>query len=127
MTDPIADMLTRIRNAQLVNKREVQIPYSKVKFEIAKILKTRKFITGFDKLEQENSFPVLVVSLKKDGIKGIERVSKPGRRMYSPAHALHTQFKYGKGAVIVSTSQGMMDANNAKKSNLGGEVICQVW
>jgi small subunit ribosomal protein S8 len=127
MTDPIADMLTRIRNAQAVNKREVSIPYSNLKFEIAKLLKTKKFVTGFTKVDQEKGFPLLVIDLKKDGIKGIDRVSKPGRRIYLGAQELPTQFKYGKGTVVLSTSKGIIDANTAKRENLGGEVICQIW
>jgi small subunit ribosomal protein S8 len=126
-SDPIADMLTRIRNSQIINKREVSIPYSKLKFEIAKLLKTRKFISAVEKKEQENEFPVIVITLKKDGIKGIDRVSKPGRRVYSKSQDLPTQFKYGKGTVIVSTSKGIIDANTAKREKLGGEIICQVW
>jgi small subunit ribosomal protein S8 len=126
-SDPIADMLTRIRNSQIINKREVSIPYSKLKFEIAKLLKTRKFISAVEKKEQENEFPVIIVTLKKDGIKGIDRVSKPGRRVYSKSQDLPTQFKYGKGTVIVSTSKGIIDANTAKREKLGGEIICQVW
>jgi small subunit ribosomal protein S8 len=127
MTDPIADMLTRVRNAQMVNKREVAIPFSKVKFEIAKLFKTRKFISGVEKVEQENGFPLLVISLKKDGIKGVDRVSSPGKRVYVASQDLNTQFKYGKGIVIISTSKGMMDAHTAKKEHIGGEVICQIW
>lgn len=127
MTDPIADMLTRIRNAQLVNKREVSIPYSNIKFEIAKLLKTKKFISGLEKVEQENKFPTILISLKKDGIKGIDRVSKPGKRVYAGSQSLPTQFKYGKGTVVVSTSKGIIDANTAKRENVGGEIICQVW
>jgi small subunit ribosomal protein S8 len=126
-SDPIADMLTRIRNSQIINKREVSIPYSKLKFEIAKLLKTRKFISAVERKEQENEFPVIIVTLKKDGIKGIDRVSKPGRRVYSKSQDLPTQFKYGKGTVIVSTSKGIIDANTAKREKLGGEIICQVW
>lgn len=127
MTDPIADMLTRIRNAQMVNKREVLIPFSNLKFEIAKLLKTKKFVKNVTKVEQENGFAVLSIDLKKDGIKGIDRVSKPGRRIYSGSQDLQTQFKYGRGTVVVSTSKGILDANTAKRENLGGEVICQVW
>lgn len=127
MTDPIADMLTRIRNAQMVNKREVLIPYSNLKFEIAKLLKTKKFVKNVTKVEKDNGFAILSIHLKKDGIKGIDRVSKPGRRVYSGSQDLHTQFKYGRGTVVVSTSKGIVDANTAKRENLGGEVICQVW
>jgi small subunit ribosomal protein S8 len=126
-SDPIADMLTRIRNSQMVNKREVLIPYSNLKFEIAKLLKTRKFITTVEKKEQEKGFPLIVVTLKKDGIKGIDRVSKPGKRVYLKSNELPTQFKYGKGTVVVSTSKGIIDANTAKREKLGGEIICQVW
>ena len=127
MTDPIADMLTRIRNAQMVNKREVAMPFSKLKFEIAKLLKTRKFVADVATISPEGSTPLLVLSLKKDGIQGIDRVSSPGKRVYVAAQNLNTQFKYGKGIVIVSTSKGIMDAHRAKKEKIGGEVICQVW
>ena len=68
-----------------------------------------------------------MITLKKDGIKGIDRVSKPGRRVYSGSQDLPTQFKYGRGTVIVSTSKGIIDANTAKREKLGGEIICQVW
>jgi small subunit ribosomal protein S8 len=127
ISDPIADMLTRIRNAQLVNKREVAIPYSNLKFEIAKLLKTKKFVSAVVKQEQDGDFPILLITLKKDGIKGIDRVSKPGRRVYLKAQELPTQFKYGRGTVVVSTSKGIIDANTAKKEKLGGEIICQIW
>ncbi len=70
---------------------------------------------------------MIAITLKKDGIKGIDRVSKPGRRVYLKSQDLPTQFKYGKGAVIVSTSKGIVDANTAKKERLGGEIICKVW
>lgn len=126
-TDPISDMLTRIRNAQLVNKREVAIPYSNLKFEVAKLLKTKKFVSAVAKQDQEQGFPIIIITLKKDGIKGIDRVSKPGKRVYMKAQELPTQFKYGRGTVVVSTSKGIIDANTAKKEKLGGEVICQVW
>lgn len=126
-TDPISDMLTRIRNAQLVNKREVAIPYSNLKFEIAKLLKTKKFISAVAKQDQEQGFPLILITLKKDGIKGIDRVSKPGKRVYLKVQDLPTQFKYGRGAVVISTSKGIIDANTAKKEKLGGEIICQVW
>ena len=126
-TDPISDMLTRIRNAQLVNKREVAIPYSNLKFEIAKLLKTKKFISAVAKQDQEQGFPLILITLKKDGIKGIDRVSKPGKRVYLKVQDLPTQFKYGRGTVVISTSKGIIDANTAKKEKFGGEIICQVW
>lgn len=126
MTDPIADMLTRIRNAQLVNKREVRVPFSTVKFEIAKNLKSTKFVSGVKKVKGEK-FPEILITLKKDGIRGIERVSTPGQRLYSRANELPTNFKYGQGVVIVSTSKGILDARIARKEGIGGELICRVW
>ena len=126
MTDPIADMLTRIRNGQLVNKREVRVPFSVLKFEIAKNLKSSKFVSGVKKVEGEK-FPELLITLKKDGIRGIQRVSTPGQRLYSKANELPVNFKYGQGVVLVSTSQGILDSRTAKKQRLGGELICRVW
>lgn len=126
MTDPIADMLTRIRNGQLVNKREVRVPFSTVKFEIAKNLKSSKFVSGVKKVE-DGKFPELLITLKKDGIRGIQRVSTPGQRLYSKAADLPVNFKYGQGVVLVSTSQGILDSRTAKKEKLGGELVCRVW
>lgn len=127
MTDPIADMLTRIRNAQMVNKRTVNVPYSSLKFEVSKLLKTTRFISDVEKKDKEEGFPVIEITLKKDGITGIERVSKPGQRIYEKAQNLDVNFKYGRGLVVMSTSQGVMEARKAKGSQLGGEVLCRVW
>lgn len=126
MTDPISDMLTRIRNAQIVNNREVLMPYSNIKFEIAKLLKTNKFVSGVKKIKGE-SFDSILITLKKDGIKAINRVSKPGQRIYVKSQDLDVNYKYGKGFVFVSTSQGILDSKTAKKSKLGGEVLFRVW
>jgi len=126
MTDPIADMLTRIRNAQIVNNREVIMPYSNIKFEIAKLLKTNKFVSGVKKVKGE-SFDSILITLKKDGIKSIDRVSKPGQRIYVKSQDLDVNYKYGKGFVFVSTSQGILDSKTAKKSKLGGEILFRVW
>ena len=126
MTDPIADMLTRIRNAQIVNNREVIMPYSNIKFEIAKLLKTNKFVSGVKKVKGE-SFDSILITLKKDGIKAIDRVSKPGQRIYVKSQDLDVNYKYGKGFVFVSTSQGILDSRTAKKSKLGGEILFRVW
>lgn len=126
MTDPISDMLTRIRNAQIVNNREVLMPYSNIKFEIAKLLKTNKFVSGVKKIKGE-SFDSILITLKKDGIKAIDRVSKPGQRIYVKSQDLDVNYKYGKGFVFVSTSQGILDSKTAKKSKLGGEVLFRVW
>ncbi len=126
MTDPISDMLTRIRNAQIVNNREVLMPYSNIKFEIAKLLKTNKFVSGVKKIKGE-SFDSILITLKKDGIKAIDRVSKPGQRIYVKSQDLDVNYKYGKGFVFVSTSQGILDSKTAKKSKLGGEILFRVW
>jgi small subunit ribosomal protein S8 len=126
MTDTIADMLTRIRNAQMVNHRTVDIPYSNIKFEVAKQLKSKKFISSVEKIDDEK-FSVLRVVLIKDRIKGIERVSKPGQRIYKGANALDTRFKNGRGVVIVSTSKGVLDSKEAQQRKLGGEVLCRIW
>jgi small subunit ribosomal protein S8 len=126
MTDTIADMLTRIRNAQMVNHRTVEIPYSNVKFEVAKQLKSKKFISAVEKIE-EGKFPVIRIVLIKDRIKGIQRVSSPGQRIYKGANELDTRFKNGRGVVIVSTSKGILDSREARQRKLGGEVVCRVW
>jgi small subunit ribosomal protein S8 len=124
--DPISDMLTRIRNAQALNKFKVEVPLTKVNFEIAKILKHYKFIKDVRKIDNDE-FGMLEVDLMKDRINEIQRVSKPGKRIFSEVAALNIHYKYGKGIVIVSTSKGIMSSINAKKENVGGEVMCQVW
>ena len=121
-TDPIADMLTRIRNAQRVNKRTVDIPYSYIKFEIAKILKTHRFVSDVDLNDH-----TITVTLIKDRITDLQRVSRPGRRIFSKAHNLQTNFKQGYGRVFVSTPQGVLESKDARNKKVGGEVLCKVW
>ena len=129
MTDPIADMLTRIRNAQAVKHKTVDIPYSKIKYAIAKILEEEGFI---EKAETKFKKPrkVIRITLKyqngEPAISGLKRVSKPGRRVYLSAKELKVP-KSGYGIGIVSTSQGLMTTLEAKKRRLGGELICEVW
>ena len=128
-TDPIGDMITRIRNAQMVKKETVDIPYSKIKYSIAQILERRGFVRGVE-LKGRTIKRVIELKLKyKDGkarVTGIKKISKPGQRMYSPVSKLH-RVKGGTGIAILSTSKGLMSDVDARKENLGGEVIFQVW
>ena len=130
MTDPIADMLTRIRNAITSRHDRVELPSSKLKIEVAKILKSEGFIGNF-KVVEEGPQPVLRLYLKysDDGepvIHGIERISRPGRRVYRGKEAI-PQVLGGLGLAIVSTSQGVLAGHDAVRKGVGGEVLCQVW
>lgn len=130
MTDPIADMLTRIRNANSILQEKVVIPSSKVKLAIAEILKGEGYIKDFE-VTTENDHPVISVSLKfgankEKVISGIKRISKPGLRIYAQKDEL-PKVLGGLGIAIVSTSQGMMTDRAARKAGLGGEVIAYVW
>lgn len=130
MTDPIADMLTRIRNALMVKKETVEIPASNMKKAIAKILLEEGYVS--DVKEVEDGFNgKLVVTLKytadnKSVISGLERVSKPGLRSYSGAKTM-PKVLGGFGIAIVSTNKGIMTDKQAKKANVGGEVLCYVY
>ncbi len=134
MLDPIADMLTRIRNAQRAKHSEVSVPFSKLKYSIAQILQQRNFIKSVKKEEGEK-FPVLNIALKYDvvsnteknpAIREIKRVSRQGQRIYVKKTDIK-RVKNGYGISIISTSKGMMTGDNAKKLSLGGEIICEVW
>jgi len=130
ITDPIADMLTRIRNAQTVKKSEVLIPFSKLKFEIAKILKHENYIEQVDKLE-EGKFPQLKIILKynennEGAISSIKRISKPGKRVYVNKGNIPRVLN-NLGMVIISTSAGLMTSKEAKRKGVGGEVLCEIW
>ena len=128
MTDPIADMLTRIRNGLAAGKTEVAMPHSKMKSSIAEVLKSEGYITDFDKVE-EGAKPLLNVSLKyyegKPVIEAIKRVSRPGLRIYESKDTLPTVIN-GLGVAIISTSKGVMTDRAARKAGFGGEVICYV-
>ena len=129
-TDPIADMLTRIRNANIVSHPEVEMPSSKLKVELAKVLKEEGYITDYYEKEI-GKFKVLVITLKYDEtnkpvISNLKRISKTGLRVYSKAKDLPQVFG-GLGIAIISTSKGLMTDRKARKENLGGEVICYVW
>lgn len=128
-TDPIADMLSRIRNAIAVNKQQVSLPHSKVKETIARILADNGFINAVD-VQEENSRKTLVININGDAepakITEINRLSRPGRRMYVKSPAVPT-VKRGRGIVVISTSHGIMTGREAASKNLGGELICEVY
>ncbi len=133
MTDPIADMLTRIRNAAMARHKQVLVPASKMKVEIARILKEEGFIERYD-VGQEKPQPMLRIILKYDNsvrpprpvIQGLQRVSKPGRRIYVKRREI-PYVRSGLGIAILSTSKGVMTDREARRQNVGGEVICYVW
>ncbi|MDQ2973117.1 MAG: 30S ribosomal protein S8 [bacterium] len=128
-SDPIADMLTRIRNAIAVNKQEVRLPHSKVKESVATLLKKYNYLSDVN-VDSSNAFKELVITINQADqnatVTEIERVSKPGRRVYLSSKDIPS-VKQGRGIVIVSTSQGMMSGADARKKRLGGEVICKVY
>ena len=128
MTDPIADMLTRIRNAQMTERATVVMPSSKVKIAIAKVLKDEGYIDGW-KLGGEEQKPVLEIALRyyagKPVIEKIERVSKPGLRIYKSKDDI-PRVMNGLGIAIVSTSHGVMTDRKARATGVGGEVLCIV-
>jgi small subunit ribosomal protein S8 len=129
-TDPIADMLTRIRNASMVNHKQVVVPTSKVKVAIAQILKAEGFIDNFAETNEQPQAN-LVMRLKYTGrgdsvITGLERVSKPGKRVYT-GHREIPWVRAGLGINIVSTPKGLMTGREARRSKLGGEILCNVW
>ncbi len=130
VTDPIADMLTKIRNASMARHEKVDIPTSKLKLEIVKILKTEGFIKNFKKIQAEGS-NVIRIFLKYDDtnepvLHGLEKVSKPGRRVYSSYKELPRVFN-GYGTLIISTSGGVTTGRKAVEKQMGGELICTVW
>jgi small subunit ribosomal protein S8 len=128
-TDPIADMLTRIRNAIAVRKVEVSLPHSKVKESVAQLLKESNFIDGVY-VKDANVGKTLTVKLNDEQasarITEIVRLSKPGRRYYVNAREIPI-VKRGRGLVIISTSKGLMTGDQAKVANIGGELICKVY
>lgn len=129
MTDPIADMLSRIRNAIYVRKHTVALPHSKVKESLARLLAENNFINSVSVNELDGrKYLTLVINSENQNarITEIERISKPGRRIYKNADKIPV-VKRGRGLVIISTSKGMMTGQNAQNHSLGGELICQVY
>ena len=130
VSDPVADMLTKIRNASVAGHNDVEVPVSKLKLEIAKILRDEGYIEAFEDLSGEGSNTIRL-TLKYDDdensvIHGIERISTPGRRIYSGYKNLPRVFN-GYGTLIVSTSKGVTTGKLADESKVGGELICKVW
>ena len=129
-TDPIADMITRIRNAQLRTLNKVSIPNSKFRARILDVLKGEGYISDYKFWTEKKNKGSLLVDLKYSNglpvIKEITRVSKPGRRIYTKAESI-PKIKNGLGIVIVSTSMGIMSDNDARSKNIGGEIICRVF
>jgi small subunit ribosomal protein S8 len=128
-TDPIADMLTRIRNAIMVRKNEVTLPHSKIKESVAQLLKESNFIDGVYVGDEKIGKTMTVKINNEDSsarITEIVRLSKPGRRHYVNAKEIPT-VKRGRGLVIISTSKGMMTGDRAKQEKVGGELICKVY
>ncbi len=128
--DPIADMLTRIRNASMAGRKTVELPYSRFKEKAAQILVKERFLASVAVAGEKPAAKKLVLGLKYQGkepvLHGIERVSKPGRRFYSRADKI-ARIRWGFGVTLVSTSAGLMTDKEAKQKNLGGELICRVW
>ncbi len=131
-TDPIADMLTRIRNANMVSLTEVDMPSSKLKVELAKLLKSEGYVEDYNVVEKEGSaFKTLKITLKYDEkskpvISNLKRVSRPGLRNYCKAKDI-PQVLGGMGIAIISTSKGLLTDRKAKQENVGGEILCYVW
>jgi small subunit ribosomal protein S8 len=128
-TDPIADMLTRIRNAIAVNKNIVTMPHSKVKQTVAEVLAKNGFVSKVE-VSGKDGFKTLKVIINEEGdnarITEIKRLSTPGRRMYAQVSEI-PKVKYGRGIVVISTSKGIMSGTEAQKLGLGGELICKVY
>ncbi len=128
-TDPIADLLTRIRNAKMVNKHQITVPASKLKMAILKALKNNDYITDV-KLEKATPQNNLIVTINPENetanFTELKRLSKPGKRMYSKSADI-PKVKNGRGLVLVSTSKGIMTGDDAKKHNLGGELLMEIY
>ena len=130
VTDPIADLLTRIRNANQMRYKEVEVPASKMKLEIARILKEEGFISDYS-IKKNDVQNMIVLNLKYGNnkervITGLKRISKPGLRVYAKAEEVPTVLN-GLGISIVSTSKGVMTGKEDRKQNLGGEVLAYIW
>jgi small subunit ribosomal protein S8 len=131
MTDPIADLLTRIRNAIMARQSDVVSPSSKLKVRLAEVLKEEGFIAGFDVRDNFDGHPEMVVRLRwpqpgTNAITGLRRRSRPGQRLYV-GHDRIPKVRSGLGVAILSTSRGLMTDRAARKAGVGGELLCEVW
>ena len=129
VTDPVSDMLTSIRNAYMVHKSRLSVSASTLKVDIIGILKKEGFIQDY-KVEADNSHKIIEINLRYDRkepmVRGLERVSKPGLRIYVPASKI-PRVKRGAGIAVLSTSEGIMTDKECRKKKIGGEVICYAW
>jgi small subunit ribosomal protein S8 len=133
VSDPIADMLTRIRNAQMVRHVDVAIPYSGIKEDVARVLEDEGYIEGF-KVEDTKPFKTIVIKLKYVGLRrerrpvitGLKRISRPGRRVYA-AHNEVPWVLSGMGIAILTTPSGVMTGEKARRQRVGGEILCYIW
>ena len=131
MTDPIADLLTRVRNAAQERHDKVEIPASRIKANIVRVLKEEGYIRNFRLMRDSDGHPVIKVFLKygekgTSTIRGMKRISRPGLRRYASHDGMPRPLS-GAGIAIVSTSKGVVTGNSAKKLKVGGEVLCEVW
>ena len=129
MVDPIADMINRIKNAQAVKKETVEIPFSKICFEIGKTLERTGFLKKVELKTKRNRRPIELTLEYKNGesaISNVKRISKPGKRMYAAVPQI-TRIARKRGIVIVTTSKGLMTAGEARAQGLGGELLCEIW
>lgn len=130
LSDPLGDMLSRIRNGQMALKSVIECPYSRLRENVCAVLKDEGFIRGYKTEERENNKKDLVIELKyaegKGAIRQIDRVSKPGRRIYTNVKSM-PRFYNGLGILVVSTPKGVMPDHKAREQNVGGEVLCQVF
>lgn len=129
MIDPISDFITRIKNAVMAKQTSVSVPYSKLKESLAEILKKEGYITEVN-VDTTRQFPELVMTLKYIGrqaaVTDVRRLSKPGRRLYAPAKQIPRALG-GYGITILSTNRGVLTDADARKMNVGGELLCQIW
>lgn len=125
MTDQIADLLVRIRNASAVGKREIKIPFSKMKESILVILKSEGFVKNIE-ITEEQKIKTIHIELSDKNLSHIKQISKPGQRIYSKSKNIPKPLR-GLGLVIISTPTGVITATEAAKKGLGGELICEVW
>ena len=129
LTDPIADMLTRIRNANAAKHATVAVPFSRIKESIANILKNEGYIVDYE-IKEEGAIKDIVVTLKfvdgEEVVKGLRRISKPGRRVYSSVENL-PKVLGGLGIAIVSTPKGVLTDKECRKHSVGGEILCYIW
>lgn len=129
VTDPIADMLARLRNAQAVKKDEVLIPWSKIKYGILKVFIKENYIKDV-RIEEQNGFKVLIATLSynngKPAFKHIRRVSKPSKRVYVKSNNV-PYILNGLGMAVISTSKGLKTDNEVRRAKIGGELICEIW